>query len=133
MKPGIFAVAAIIASALPVVAADIPIGTPARAPAVYSPVYAFNWSGFYIGAMGGYAKGAGDFDDMSGGFAGGTIGFNFQGAGSPFVFGIEADGAWTNFGDSITATVGPVVVTASTEAQALATVRAASATRLIGR
>jgi outer membrane immunogenic protein len=32
-------------------------------------------------------------NDISGGFAGGTIGYNWQGAGSPLVVGIEVDAA----------------------------------------
>ena len=34
-----------------------------------------NWTGFYIGAMGGYAKeNTSDIGAISGGFAGGTVG-----------------------------------------------------------
>jgi outer membrane immunogenic protein len=76
---------------------------------------AYNWTGFYIGAMGGYgwsqsvdiAGFVGATNDIRGGFAGGTVGYNWQGAGSPVVFGVEADGAWsdlnftdTDFGDT---------------------------------
>jgi hypothetical protein len=35
-------------------------------------------------------------NDINGGFAGGTIGYNWQGAGSPFVVGIEVDAAWSD-------------------------------------
>jgi outer membrane immunogenic protein len=81
---------------------------PVKAPApVVSP--ATNWSGFYIGVMGGY--GVSDeisvsvpgivgvtfgSSDLSGGFVGGTIGYNWQAPGSQFVFGIEVDGAWSD-------------------------------------
>jgi outer membrane immunogenic protein len=42
-------------------------------------------------------------NDIKGGFAGGTVGYNWQGAGSPVVFGIEADGAWSDINYSETA------------------------------
>src|SRR5215216_6980081 len=42
-------------------------------------VAAYNWSGFYIGAMGGYGW---DSGDSSGGFGGGTVGYNWQLPGS---------------------------------------------------
>jgi outer membrane immunogenic protein len=70
---------------------------------------AINWSGFYIGVMGGYGVSdeisvaipgvAGvtvSSSDLSGGFVGGTIGYNWQMPGSQFVFGIEVDGAWSD-------------------------------------
>jgi outer membrane immunogenic protein len=66
-------------------AADLPQQQPySRAPAAVSPVY--DWSGFYIGVMGGYG-----FADnvtvgnltvtdagLKGGFVGGTVGANWQ-------------------------------------------------------
>jgi outer membrane immunogenic protein len=76
-----------------------------KAPAV-SPVT--NWSGFYIGAVGGYATESSSDPQMKGGFGGGTLGYNWQyGA---FVFGVEGDGA---FGDiSATATSSGITATA---------------------
>lgn len=80
-------------------AADIPQQPYTSAPPVVSPAY--NWTGFYLGAMGGYGwsdsaaingvaiTNAG----LKGGFAGATLGFNYQ-AGQ-FVFGIEDDAAWS--------------------------------------
>src|SRR4051794_9083003 len=56
---------------------------------------ATNWTGFYIGAMGGYASEAtSDSLAIKGGFAGGTVGYNWQS--SMWVLGIEGDGAWAN-------------------------------------
>ena len=69
-------------------------------PAIVSPAY--NWSGFYIGAMGGY--GWGD-NAGSGGFGGGTVGYNWQFPGSQFVFGIEVDAAAASIKDSFTENV----------------------------
>ena len=71
-------------------------------PAVVSPAY--NWSGFYIGAMGGYGWGSGDAG--SGGFGGGTVGYNWQFPGSQFVFGVEVDAAGASIKDSFTEDVG---------------------------
>src|SRR5882724_12000043 len=99
MKYG-WAVLALVASVSAASAADV-LPAPAAAP-VYrpAPTPAFNWSGFYVGAMGGYGwsdRGTvngvvGTGLDAKGGFAGGTVGFNYQAPGSMFVFGAEADG-----------------------------------------
>ena len=70
-------------------------------PPMVSPAY--NWSGFYIGAMGGYGW---DSGDSSGGFGGGTIGYNWQFPGSQFVFGVEVDAAGASIKDSLTADIG---------------------------
>ena len=66
-------------------------------------VAAYNWSGFYIGAMGGYGW---DSGNSSGGFGGGTVGYNWQFPGSQFVFGIEVDAAGASIKDSLTADIG---------------------------
>ena len=100
------AAAATIGLSSAALAADMRM--PAKAPPpMVSP--AINWSGFYIGVMGGY--GVSDeisvaipgvvgvtvsSSDLSGGFVGGTIGYNWQMPGSQFVFGIEVDGAWSD-------------------------------------
>ena len=70
-------------------------------PPMVSPAY--NWSGFYIGAMGGYGW---DGGDGRGGFGGGTIGYNWQFPGSQFVFGVEVDAAGASIKDSLTADIG---------------------------
>jgi outer membrane immunogenic protein len=59
-------------------------------------VAVYNWSGFYIGAMGGYGWGT---NAGSGGFGGGTVGYNWQFPGSQFVFGIEVDAAGASIKD----------------------------------
>lgn len=89
-------------------AADLAARPYTKAPAVVSAAY--NWTGFYIGVMGGYgwsdsvtiAGFTTGTDEITGGFVGGTIGYNWQGA-SPFVFGLEADGAWSDISYSETA------------------------------
>jgi outer membrane immunogenic protein len=81
------------------VAADVlppaPAAPPVYRPPPASPVY--NWSGFYIGAMGGYGWN-GNGNGVEGGFAGGTIGGNAQ-FGS-FVVGGEVEGAWADINNS---------------------------------
>jgi outer membrane immunogenic protein len=66
-------------------------------------VAAYNWSGFYIGAMGG---GGWETDAGSGGFGGGTVGYNWQLPGSQFVFGVEVDAAGASIKDSFLVDVG---------------------------
>lgn len=73
-----------------------------RPPPVVSPAY--NWTGFYIGVMGGYGMSnsatvngiAVTNAGLKGGFAGSTLGFNYQTG--QFVFGIEDDAAWSGIG-----------------------------------
>jgi outer membrane immunogenic protein len=81
---------ALIASVCTAAAADV--AYPARTAAPVSPAY--NWSGFYIGAMGGY--GSTSSQRVKGEFAGGTVGANWQM--SYLVVGVEAEGAWANIG-----------------------------------
>jgi outer membrane immunogenic protein len=79
----------------PAIAADLPARTYTKAPA--AAVAINNWTGFYLGAMGGYAQENSDgLGSLSGGFAGGTVGYNWQ-MGN-LVLGIEADAAWADVG-----------------------------------
>ncbi len=100
----------------------------APAPRLYTkappPSPTFNWTGFYVGAHGGYGDGSGSsaiFDPAAystalvssmivnpagttspfdlaagprGGFGGFQIGYNWQAIGSPWVFGVEADASF---------------------------------------
>ena len=89
------------------VAADLP-----RAPADFVPV-AYNWTGLYLGIDGGYAWGSSRWSgyannaDPSGVMVGGTIGYNWQALGSPWVFGLEGDIDWTNIKGTFTSVTCP--------------------------
>lgn len=94
MKKTLLAGVALLALGIvPALAADLPART---YPATKAPVAGpgSSWAGFYIGAMGGYARENADTSPMSGGFAGGTLGYNWQSG--AVVFGIETDAAWAN-------------------------------------
>jgi outer membrane immunogenic protein len=96
------ALLALIASVTAANAADVlppaPAAPPAYSPPPVSPAY--NWTGFYIGAMGGYGWSTSQGNDFKGGFAGGTIGGNAQFGN--LVVGAEVEGAWSNIGQTVT-------------------------------
>jgi outer membrane immunogenic protein len=115
MKRLLLAGAAFLSLVTAASAADLASRPYTKAPPL-SP--AVNWSGFYIGAMGGYA-----FDSSNGGgFGGGTIGYNWQFPGSQFVFGIEIDAAGASIKDSQSAIIGNVLFTAEDKIDALGSV-----------
>jgi outer membrane immunogenic protein len=103
-------VSLLVLSAAGASAADIPRPMPAKAPAVYAPV--FTWTGFYLGINGGYGWGTSDWDGFAadaspdGFLIGGTIGYNWQTG--PWVFGLEGDVDWTNIKGSFTNILCPV-------------------------
>jgi outer membrane immunogenic protein len=83
-----------------------------KAPAVVPP--AFSWTGFYLGAEGGWGWGREDFTDNStigippgvaishrpdGGIFGGVLGYRYQTG--QLVFGVEGTGAWAGLKDSV--------------------------------
>ena len=88
-------------------AADLPPVSAApyyKAPAAYVPL-AYTWSGFYLGINGGGAWGrsswtTGNGFDTSGGFVGGTIGYNYQV--EQAVLGIEGDIDWADIDGTTT-------------------------------
>jgi outer membrane immunogenic protein len=117
MKKVLLTTVGLIALGLsPALAADLPARTYTKAPAPIAPLP--SWTGFYIGAMGGYAQEDATFAAMKGGFAGGTLGYNWQ-AGQ-MVYGIEADAAWAD----VKASAGfPGLLTVSAKIQDMGTVR----------
>jgi outer membrane immunogenic protein len=110
MKKVLLVTASLIAlgAAAPAVAADLAARPYTKAPAMIAAVY--DWSGFYIGANGGWGSsrkcwdavtGAGAFlasegcHDATGGTVGGQVGYRWQTG--PWVFGLEAQGNWADF------------------------------------
>ncbi|MDI4665586.1 porin family protein [Xanthobacter autotrophicus] len=93
-------------------AADLATKMPVKA----APVPVFSWTGFYIGAQGGYAWASNDFSNsldplypstllaadanynLDGGLVGGVIGYNYQI--NKIVLGIEADANWADISGS---------------------------------
>ncbi|ULK98093.1 outer membrane protein [Bradyrhizobium sp. I71] len=124
MKKVLLASACLFALAAPASAADLAARPYTKAPVAVASVY--NWTGFYLGIVGGGAWQDASDIKMKGGFVGGTAGYNWQ-TGN-VVFGIEADGAWADVSDSITgATVVPgfgvATATLNSKIDAMGTVR----------
>jgi outer membrane immunogenic protein len=110
--------------AAPVLAADFPAVPYTKAPAMVAAIY--DWSGFYIGANGGWG---GDrkcwnltnnavavvtpvgCNSGNGGVAGGQIGYRWQA--SNWVFGVEAQGDWANLKGSNASLINPLVTNQS--------------------
>jgi len=83
----------------PAAAADLSYPPPAAA---YAPAPVFTWTGFYIGANAGYGFGEADFSGDIDGFIGGLqAGYNWQGAGSPLVLGVETDIQYADVSSSV--------------------------------
>jgi outer membrane immunogenic protein len=121
MKKVLLSTVAFIAFAAPAAAADLAARPYTKAP---PPAIAavYDWSGFYIGANGGWGSShkcwdfttpAGTFvaaegcHDATGGTAGGQIGYRWQ-AGT-WVFGLEAQGNWADFRGSNVSLIDPTV------------------------
>ena len=105
--------------AAPASAADMAVKA---APAPYvAPIY--NWSGFYIGANGGWGSNHNCWDfvtvvgplfsdgcrDRSGGLLGGQIGYRWQS--NQFVFGLEAQGDWADLSNAHVSLLNPTLST----------------------
>ncbi|MBR0778215.1 porin family protein [Bradyrhizobium diazoefficiens] len=116
MKKVLLASACLFALAAPASAADLAARPYTKAPVAVASVY--NWTGFYLGAVGGGAWENTSADPkMQGGFVGGTAGYNWQSG--AVVFGLEADAAWAN----VSASASALGVTVESKTNALGTVR----------
>src|SRR6266576_3269842 len=124
MKKVLLVTASLIAlgAAAPAVAADLAARPYTKAPPMVAAVY--DWSGFYIGANGGWgtshncwtntAVGGVPFTpasegchDADGGTVGGQVGYRWQA--SNWVFGLEAQGNWADFTGSNVSLVFPAI------------------------
>ena len=129
MKKFLLATAALIALAAPAAAADLaarPYYT--KAPPMVAPIY--DWTGFYVGANGGWGSSHNCWDqvpagifigsdgchDATGGVAGGQIGYRWQSG--TWVFGLEAQGDWADLSGSNGSQVFPGIFTNQTKVDA---------------
>ena len=115
MKKVLLVTASLIAlgAAAPAVAADLAARPYTKAPPMVAAVY--DWTGFYIGANGGWGSSRNSWDlvgfgpegshDATGGTVGAQVGYRWQ-AGT-FVFGLEAQGNWADFSGSNVSLVAP--------------------------
>jgi outer membrane immunogenic protein len=109
-----------LAAAAPASAADLAARPYTKAPPpVVAPIY--DWTGFYIGANGGWGQARNCWDfltatgaivhdgcrDGSGGVVGGQIGYRWQ-TGS-WVWGVEGQGDWANLRASRVSLINPLV------------------------
>ena len=118
MKKIVISAAVAMSLATPALAADMAVKAPPPAPL---PVI-YDWSGFYIGANGGWGQSHSCLDfvtavgtvasgcgDRSGGVAGGQIGYRWQT--NQFVFGLEAQGDWANLRNTRVSLLNPTLST----------------------
>ena len=124
MKKVLLSALGLVAMAAPAVAADLPARTYTKAPPpMAAPMY--DWSGFYIGANGGWGEahdcwdvvrvGGALFNDgclnKSGGVIGGQLGYRWQMG--QFVAGLEAQGDWADISSSHISLFDPTITTHS--------------------
>jgi outer membrane immunogenic protein len=105
--------------AAPASAADMAVK--AAPPPMVAPIY--NWTGFYIGANGGWGENHNCVDfingagvavasgcrDRSGGLIGGQLGYRWQA--NQFVFGLEAQGDWADLSNQRVSLINPALST----------------------
>jgi outer membrane immunogenic protein len=122
MKKFLLATVGLVAlgMAAPASAADLAARPYTKAPPMVAAIY--DWSGFYIGANGGWGSSRNCWDvtnfrapiapfregchDASGGVVGGQVGYRWQTAG--WVFGLEAQGDWADLKGSNVSLFTPV-------------------------
>jgi outer membrane immunogenic protein len=124
MKKFLLATVGLVAlgMAAPAAAADLPARPYTKAPAYMAAVY--DWSGFYVGANGGWGSSRNCWDNTSvifgqilparregcpnasGAVAGGQIGYRMQSG--AFVYGLEAQGDWADLKGSNVSLVFPM-------------------------
>ena len=123
MKKLLLGMVGLVALSGSAVAADMAARPYKAAPVVVAPIY--DWTGFYIGANGGWGQsrdcwglvtvGAAVINDgcasRSGGVLGGQIGYRWQA--SQFVFGVEAQGDWADLHGTRVSTINPLFNTSS--------------------
>jgi outer membrane immunogenic protein len=111
-----------LGAAVPAMAADLAARPYTKAPPMIAAIY--DWSGFYIGANGGWGSSHNSWDstapflvggegshDATGGVAGGQVGYRWQ-AGT-WVFGLEAQGDWADLKGSNASVLFPGFVNTS--------------------
>jgi outer membrane immunogenic protein len=117
--PAMVGLVSLVGMAAPASAADMAVK--AAPPPVMAPIY--NWTGFYIGANGGWGQSRNCVDfvpvgaaivtdgcrERSGGLAGGQIGYRWQT--NQWVFGIEAQGDWADLSNTRTSIINPLFAT----------------------
>ncbi|MFB9264557.1 outer membrane protein [Bradyrhizobium erythrophlei] len=117
MKKFLLGTVALVALAAPASAADLAARPYTKAPPMVAAVY--DWTGFYIGANGGWGSSRNCWDavpagiflgsegchDATGGVAGGQIGYRWQSG--TWVFGLEAQGDWADLKGSNTSLIFP--------------------------
>jgi outer membrane immunogenic protein len=118
MRKFLLSTLGLVTMAAPALAADLPV----KAPPVYVPPM-YNWSGFYIGADGGWGRSencwdvfpaaGGVFPDgcrhKDGGVVGGQIGYRWQQPNNHFIVGVEAQGDWADLRRSQISVVDPAL------------------------
>jgi len=111
--------AALVGMAAPASAADMAVK--ARPAPVLAPIY--DWTGFYIGANGGWGQNRSCWNfvdplgvafaegcrERSGGLAGGQIGYRWQA--NQWVFGLEAQGDWADLTSTRVSVINPTLST----------------------
>jgi outer membrane immunogenic protein len=119
---GIVGLAA-LSIAAPASAADLAASPYTKAPLPMT-AEIYDWRGFYIGADGGYGRSHSCWslplitgfvpdgcNDLSGGLVGGQVGYRWEG--SSWVFGLEAQGDWTNLRSSHVSVFNPTFTDSS--------------------